>query len=203
MEKASTNEAIHRFYLTTFTFTLLQSQTEINTMTEETTSLGIIFPPIKVKPQNQVSADWLLLFLLGCRAAVAKWSKRVESGKNAALIRSLAKLAMLSAWCYCTNQKLGYREPLWNVDAFIWSVTHHFLCQCLKTRLVALPAGYLAKGFTWTFCKSICVVNQQGKRDLMHLTGCRAHMSHMNIEQKVSLNVTEYFIDIDKAGYLW
>ncbi len=44
------------------------------------------FSPIKAKPQKPVSADWLLLFPVGCKVAEANWFKRDESGKTAAII---------------------------------------------------------------------------------------------------------------------
>lgn len=98
------------------------------------------------KPQNPVSADWLLLFPLGCRAAEANQFRRDESGKTAALIPQTGQTINLPCFLHdvdCTDQKLGYGEPLWNFDAIILSVTHRFLFQCLAVTLVASPAGDL------------------------------------------------------------
>lgn len=53
--------------------------------------------------------------------------------------------AMLSALCYCADQKLGVRGPLWNLDAVRWSAAHRAfsgnkgklllqleVCQCIN-----------------------------------------------------------------------
>lgn len=91
--------------------------------------------------------------LTGCFYSLldAKWQRQTGSGGTSLgkLLHSSAhrpnqRLAMLSAWCYCADQKLGCGEPLWNFDAIIWSVTRRFLCHRLATKLVASTAGDLA-----------------------------------------------------------
>lgn len=141
--KGSTSPTLH--------FTLLQSQTEIHTTLtqwqERRPSLWIIFPPIKAKT-SKPCFRWLAAFIPSWMQSGK--GKLVQEGRvwEKCCTHPLAgpnqRLAVLSAWCYCTDQKLGYGEPLWNFDAIIWSMTHRFLCHCLATKLVASAAGDLA-----------------------------------------------------------
>lgn len=133
-----------------------------HTMTRKMTSLWIIFPPIKAKPQNPVSADWLLLFPLRC--CVANWFRRDKSGKAAELIHLLAK---------------PHRPPcfLHDVSALTrnWGMESHceILTQlCDTSFFVSVPRSETSCFCSWrsgnmapqSFGKSILVVNQWGKR---------------------------------------
>lgn len=147
-KKRQINEAIQRFHFTSITphLAVIPDWNTYNTcaMTGKATSLWIIFPPIKAKPQT-------LFPLTGCFYSLldAKWQTGSGGTSLGKLLRSSPhqpnqRLAMLSAWCYCADQKLGFREPLWNFDAVILSMTHRFLCHCLATELVVSTAGELA-----------------------------------------------------------
>ena len=103
--------------------------------------------------------------------------RRDESGKTAALIPSLARPTACHAFCM-----MLLRWP----EITVWRATekcscNYMICDTLlllyhwlPMRLVALPAGDLGKNLSWSFGKSIRVVNQWGKRDFMHLAGCLA-----------------------------
>lgn len=55
-------------------------------------------------------------------------------------------LAMVSAWCYWPDQKLGYREALWNFYAVILSVTHRFFFFCV---CVSLSGSRVSCFYSW------------------------------------------------------
>lgn len=143
-------DSIQRFHFTNIMLHLsvIPDWNPYNThaTTENTTSLWIIFPPIKAKPQNPVSADWLLLFPLGFSGR-GKLGRRDESGKTAALIHSLAKPTACHAFCMMLLHWPEIR--VWRATVKFWRNyiicdTSFFLCHCLAMRLVASTAGDLA-----------------------------------------------------------
>lgn len=137
------------------------------------------------KPQNPVSADWLLLFPLGCRAAEANRFRRDESGKTAALIPQTGKTINLPCFLHdvdCTDQKLGYGEPLWNFDAIILSVTHRFFVSMPGSDASCFASWSSGSKSSWSFSKSICVVNQWGKRDCVCFISCQTYISVIKLE---------------------
>lgn len=91
-KKLKTNEVIQRFHFTNITLHLaviprLKSiQRSRNDRKEGDRPLNHFSSHKKRNLKNPVSADWLLLFPLGCRVAEANWFRRDESGKTAALI---------------------------------------------------------------------------------------------------------------------
>lgn len=146
------------------------------------------FPPIKEKPQNPVSADWLLLFPHGFKVAEANWAGGTSLGR---LLHSSAhwpnqQLAMLFAWCYCPDQKLGYGEPLWNFDAIILSVTHRFFVSLPDNEVSCFYSWRSGNKSTLSLGKSILMVNQRGKRDFIHFIARLPRISQTYVDVRVS-----------------
>lgn len=115
--------------------------------TKKTTSLWIIFPSHKRKT-TKPCFRWLAAFIPSwIQSGRGKLGWRDESGKTAALIRSLAKPTACHAFCMML---LPWPEiRVWRATVKFWRNyiicdTSFFLCCSLTTRLVASTAGDLA-----------------------------------------------------------